>query len=158
MHKKEVIHLAFYNKFAQLCREKGVTPTQVARDVKIAQPVVSLWKTRGSTPNASTLSTLAEYFGVSIDYLLGREDEGSTLELAESPIAEEFPDRTGQTLTFQPLTPLDKELLKHGFAPFSEFYDLSVEGQRAAAEDIQSFIEFTVEKHKKRERENKERE
>lgn len=63
--------MAFYERFEWLCEEKGVTPTQAARDVGIRQSVVSMWKKRGSTPKGSTLNKLAEYFEVSTDYLLG---------------------------------------------------------------------------------------
>lgn len=62
--------LSFYKIFEQLCDEKGVTPTQAARDVGVAQPVVSQWKKRGSTPKAETVQKLADYFGVTVDYML----------------------------------------------------------------------------------------
>lgn len=61
----------FYDKFEQLCREKGVSPTSVARENGITQQSVSLWKKRGSTPKAETIQKLADYFNVSVDYLLG---------------------------------------------------------------------------------------
>ena len=67
--------MAFYELFDQLCSEKGVTPTQVARDNKITQQTVSHWKTRGSTPNGETLKKLASYFSVTTDYLLGNVSE-----------------------------------------------------------------------------------
>lgn len=67
--------MSFFEIFEQLCGEKGVTPTQAARDVGIAQPVVSQWKKRGSTPKAETVQKLAGYFGVSANYLLGQESE-----------------------------------------------------------------------------------
>ena len=67
--------MAFYEVFGRLCNEKGVTPTQVARDNKLTQQTVSHWKTRGSTPNGETLKKLASYFGVTTDYLLGNVSE-----------------------------------------------------------------------------------
>ena len=63
--------VTFYSRFEQLCKAKGVTPTQAARDNKIAQSVVSMWKTRGSTPKAATVQKLADYFGVTVNQLLG---------------------------------------------------------------------------------------
>ncbi|MEY8420998.1 helix-turn-helix transcriptional regulator [Oscillospiraceae bacterium 44-5] len=62
--------MAFYDIFERLCDEKGVTPTQVARDNGLTQQTVSHWKTRGSTPKADTVQKLADYFEVSVDYLL----------------------------------------------------------------------------------------
>lgn len=62
--------MAFYDKFELLCGKKRVTPTQAARDNGITQQAVSLWKTRGSTPKVGTIQKLADYFGVSVEYLL----------------------------------------------------------------------------------------
>lgn len=67
--------LAFFDVFERLCNEKGVTPTQVARDNGLTQQTVSHWKTRGSTPKAETVQKLAIYFGVTTDYLLGNVTE-----------------------------------------------------------------------------------
>lgn len=61
----------FYDRFELLCKEKGVSPTSVARENGITQQSVSLWKKRGSTPKAETIQKLADYFGVPVDYLLG---------------------------------------------------------------------------------------
>lgn len=67
--------MAFYDIFERLCGDKGATPTQVARDNGLTQQTVSHWKTRGSTPKAETVQRLADYFGVSVNYLLGLESE-----------------------------------------------------------------------------------
>lgn len=67
--------MAFYAVFEQLCNQRNITPTQVARDNGLTQQTVSHWKTRGSTPKAETVQKLADYFNVSVDYLLGTEKE-----------------------------------------------------------------------------------
>lgn len=56
----------FYQIFEKLCKEKGVTPTRVARENGITQQAVSLWKKRGSTPKATTLQKLSDYFDVPV--------------------------------------------------------------------------------------------
>lgn len=63
--------MAFYEVFESLCKERGISPTRAARDNGLKQQSVSSWKTRGSTPKAETVQKLADYFGVSVDYLLG---------------------------------------------------------------------------------------
>lgn len=60
--------MAFYDKFESLCKDRGITPTQAARDNGIAQPAVSMWKKRGSTPKAETVQKLADYFKVPIAF------------------------------------------------------------------------------------------
>ena len=66
--------MAFYDIFELLCKEREITPTQAARENGISQGVVSMWKRRGSTPSATSLVKLADYFGVSVDYLIGVDD------------------------------------------------------------------------------------
>lgn len=75
--------MAFYAIFEQLCNERGITPTQVARDNGLTQQTVSHWKTRGSTPKAETVQKLADYFNVSVDYLLGTEKEKAPITADE---------------------------------------------------------------------------
>ena len=67
--------MAFYDKFEELCKAKGLTPTRATRENGLAQSVISMWKTRGSTPQAATVQKLADYFGVTVDYLLGKDEK-----------------------------------------------------------------------------------
>lgn len=71
MHRNEDYILEFYNTFELLCKKKGVTPTRAARESGIAQSVASMWKKRGSTPSGENLQKLANYFGCTVEYLLG---------------------------------------------------------------------------------------
>ena len=74
--------MTFYETFERLCREKGVTPTQAGRDNGIAQGVVSMWKKRGSTPRYNTAKKMAEYFGVSVNYLISGGQDVFQIHLA----------------------------------------------------------------------------
>lgn len=60
-----------YDIFMQLMEEKGVTAYRVAKDTGITQATLSRWKTGKVYPSIETLQVLAEYFGVTIDYLMG---------------------------------------------------------------------------------------
>ena len=64
----------FYDIFAKLCADRGVTPAQVVRELNLNKSTVSMWKVDKTTPKASTINSLASYFNVSMDYLLGREE------------------------------------------------------------------------------------
>lgn len=78
--------MAFYDKFEKLCKTKGITPTKVARENGLAQSVISMWKTRGSTPQAATVQKLADYFGVTMDYMLGLDEmQKNIASFVESP-------------------------------------------------------------------------
>lgn len=41
----------------------------------ISQGTISNWKNRGNNPNSTTLKKLADYFGVSMEYMLGGKME-----------------------------------------------------------------------------------
>ena len=62
--------MAFYDIFDYLCKQKGISPTGVARENGISQQTVSQWKKRGSTPNAQTVNKLADYFNIPVEHLL----------------------------------------------------------------------------------------
>ena len=62
----------FKEIFIRLCNEKGVTPSKACRDVNIAPATFSCWD-ENSVPRQATLLRIADYFGVTVDYLLGKE-------------------------------------------------------------------------------------
>lgn len=59
-----------YEKFAALLDKTNKTAYKVSKDTKIAQSVLSDWKTGRSCPKVDKLKILADYFGVSIEYFL----------------------------------------------------------------------------------------
>lgn len=61
----------FFERFSALCKETGETPNSVARRIGASSGSVTAWK-RGTAPRNDTLSKIADYFGVSTDYLLGK--------------------------------------------------------------------------------------
>ena len=60
----------FYDIYKDLCDRVGKSPTGAALEMGISKGTVSFWKNKGSVPNADTLQKIADYFGVSTDYLL----------------------------------------------------------------------------------------
>lgn len=72
--------MGFYTIFEQLCKERGVSPAQVRNNLGISQSTMASWKSRGLTPKAETMQKLADYFGVSVDYLLKQSNPFFALE------------------------------------------------------------------------------
>lgn len=60
----------FYDRYQQLCKERGKSPSRVAIETGISKGTVSTWKNLGRTPQTAQLQKLADYFGISIDQLL----------------------------------------------------------------------------------------
>lgn len=71
-----------YEVFEQLLQKNGVTPYKVAKEAGVTQTALSNWKSGRSTPTTKTLQKIADYFGVTIDFLMtGKNTKEKTSEL-----------------------------------------------------------------------------
>ena len=75
----------FWTIFVKLCALRGLSPNKVAKELHIASGTVSEWK-KGRTPQNATLKKIADYFGVSIEYLKGETDEKGPSEKTQATI------------------------------------------------------------------------
>ena len=66
--------MTFSEKITALMREQKVTAKELSEKLSIGKNQFKYWADKGNTPNAETVSKLADYFGVSVDYLLGKTD------------------------------------------------------------------------------------
>ena len=66
--------MEFSTRLKLLRKEKGFTQSDVARMVFIDKTAVSKWELGLNFPNQNIQTRLADLFGVSVDYLLGRTD------------------------------------------------------------------------------------
>ena len=65
-----------YEIFAKLLKAKGCTAYQVSKATGIAQSTLSDWKNGKSIPKADKIQKIADFFGVSAEYLMtGKEGE-----------------------------------------------------------------------------------
>lgn len=56
------------------CREmRGLSQKEVAAILKVSAPSVSNWESEKTRPTHDNLEKLADLYGVSVDYLLGRD-------------------------------------------------------------------------------------
>lgn len=66
--------MQFVERIAALTKEKGITEKQVLLDCKLNKNLFGLWR-QGRTPSTATKRVLADYFGVSVEYLMGQTDD-----------------------------------------------------------------------------------
>lgn len=64
----------FAERLLELRKEKGVSQAKLATELQVSYAVVCYWETDRSEPTAPNLVKIANYFDVSVDYLLGRND------------------------------------------------------------------------------------
>ncbi len=63
----------FFKRYNQLLQENHLTNHALSKKLDFSPSDLKHWK-EGTIPYLETIIKLADYFGVSIDYLVGRED------------------------------------------------------------------------------------
>lgn len=79
----------FYDRFKQLCERKGVSCNKAALEIGLSNATPTKWKKTGATPVGDTLDKIAAYFGVSTDYLLGKENEKAPTAAGERSVSDD---------------------------------------------------------------------
>lgn len=97
----------FYNQFVKLCKGLGLSPAAAARNIGLSNSSTTTWK-RGSIPKGETLQKIADYFGVSVDFLLDlTPEESETIQYVEDYVVE----RTGRNREEVRRSLLDEKIL-----------------------------------------------
>lgn len=66
----------------EMCRSRGITLTELEGACGLGKKTISNWDK--SAPGVDKLMKIADYFGVSVDYLLGREAAGQDPDRPDS--------------------------------------------------------------------------
>ena len=83
-------------RLRQIRKERGIKQTTLCAALGIAQSTLSSWENSIYEPDQNTTLKLADYFGVSVDYLLGRDE----------PMPTSTPAPTDNTITEERLRAL----------------------------------------------------
>lgn len=67
--------MEFYQRLKELRLTRGLTQVALAKELNIAERQYQRLETNNSKPKYENLISLADYFGVSLDYLTGRTDK-----------------------------------------------------------------------------------
>ncbi len=65
---------AFADRLKEERIQKGLTQTELAKTLYLGQTSVSKYESGKQIPEMPTLQKIADFFGISIDYLLGKTD------------------------------------------------------------------------------------
>ena len=89
----------FVQTVQELAAQKGITIAKMRKDLGLGQGTFSTWKKRGTIPNGDVLREIADYFGVSVDYLLGNEKQPEAPDLADTEMQDVIIyNRNGKTV------------------------------------------------------------
>jgi len=64
----------FGQRLKILREEKNINQIQLAKDLGVGKSIISLWERNECEPTLSNLKTMALFFGISVDYLVGLKD------------------------------------------------------------------------------------
>ena len=67
--------ISFHERLAALVEERGTNYSRIASVMPFSKNFFYEWQRTNTLPSLDYLKALAEYFGVSMDYLLGRTDD-----------------------------------------------------------------------------------
>ena len=62
----------------ELRKEKNLTHKKLAEEIGYSKAIIGFWEKGEKQPTAEAIISLAVFFNVSTDYLLGLEDENGT--------------------------------------------------------------------------------
>ena len=83
-----------YEIFEKLCNERGIRPYKVSLDTGISTATLTNWKKGNYVPKEDKLRKIADYFGVTYDYLTtGRVPDGYYEDDEVVQIAQSIRDR-----------------------------------------------------------------
>ncbi|MDA9472680.1 helix-turn-helix domain-containing protein [Enterococcus sp. 5H] len=93
------------DRVKELAAQRKMTIAELERKLNIANGTIGKWDKQN--PSIEPLNKLADYFGVTTDYLLGRESSGTITESDLSKMIDNAMSFDGK-----PLSEHDKELAK----------------------------------------------
>lgn len=79
-------------RLKELRKKAGLSQAQLAKEFNVAQNTISQWELGLRSLDVDTVSKLADFFGVSIDYLLGRDETASQTQHVDDDEALEYLD------------------------------------------------------------------
>lgn len=63
--------MTFHDRVNALCAERGMSITKLASELGFSSSTPNNWRDMAGLPRAKTVKAVADYFGVSVDYLKG---------------------------------------------------------------------------------------
>lgn len=123
-----------YEIFLKLLNEKGVTAYKVGKATGIAGSTFTDWKSGRSVPKQEKLQKIADYFGVSLDYLMTGKESNPSMDYL-------YTDENSDFLIEVTKKAKDKEFVER----MKKYMSLLSEDQKS----INDMIDFMYNKEKK---------
>ena len=81
--------MSVYERIETLRKERKISQAKLEKELGFSNGSISKWKT--SMPTPERMQKLAEYFHVTVEYLLtGKEDQSNVSEIKDPDLKEEY--------------------------------------------------------------------
>lgn len=118
-----------YEIFESLLRKENVTATDVSKATGIPRSAFTDWKKGRSTPKVDKLQKIADYFGVSMEYLsAGKLSEDYYLNDETAQIAQEIFDDPNLRALFCAARGVKPEQMKLAEQMLRQFKETNIDG------------------------------
>jgi len=113
--------MALKERLKELRNEKGITQEELSNYLNVSRSTIAGYETGKRKPEYETLQKLANYFNVSLDYLLGSSNERSSADKIKNAISddkelqetwEQISQRENLQLLFKQTKDLDDSTIK----------------------------------------------
>lgn len=81
------------NRLKQLRKSKGMTQSELVKEIKVSEKTISRWEKEETLMKANKAKVLAKHFGVSVGYLLGYDSDNTFSDLIDK--VNEWADKRG---------------------------------------------------------------
>jgi transcriptional regulator with XRE-family HTH domain len=82
----------FAQRVKTLREREGISQTELARNIEVMQGAIGNWETGKRVPDAQMLQKIANYFNVTVDFLLGNGEESPELILLARDLKKVSPE------------------------------------------------------------------
>jgi len=118
-----------YTVFESLLKEKGVKASEVCKATGISSSAISDWKGGRYTPKADKLQKIADYFGVTVEYLMtGEKPQDYYLNPETAQIAQEVFDNPDLRILFDAARDVSPDNIKLAAEMLNRFKKTNPDG------------------------------
>lgn len=111
LRKVDISMFSTFDKIKELCQKQGISLNQLEEKLNFSTNY--LYSMKKGNPKADNLQKIADYFNVSIDYLLGRTDNPKIATDGDASAPLDLRDIAAQSMLFdgKPLTEEDIDFI-----------------------------------------------
>jgi len=90
--------MTLYEKTIDLCKKSNISIARLEKEIGLSSGSINKWKT--NSPSVKAVGAVASFFGISTDYLLGKEELDYYIDPETKRIAQEIYDNPDLRMLF----------------------------------------------------------